>query len=79
MDPTFLLTREDWKRLSSNKALSKNKIVSKKYILCYLLGNDENYKKYIHDFSQKVNMPVYYVSSKRKNYKKKQLVCEIYL
>lgn len=76
LDPTFLLEGEEWKALSSNKILLQNNMVSQKYILCYFLGDDDKYTSYVSNISKKASMPVYYVSSKRKNYKEKQLVCD---
>lgn len=56
LDPTLLLTKEEW--LSIATPVCK---MPKKYILCYILGE----KKCISDFADKlglnVNVPVYYI------------------
>lgn len=45
-DPTYLLTKEQWVDLIPDK-----EIIKPGYVLCYLLGNDENVKKYCRRFA----------------------------
>ena len=40
VDPTYLISEEEWKKLVPEK-----KMFEKKYVLCYFLGNDDEAKK----------------------------------
>lgn len=57
LDPTFLLTAEDWNQI----AKPTKGMQTKQYILCYILGE----KKRISDFAEKLGkekgLPVYYI------------------
>ncbi|WP_147399575.1 polysaccharide pyruvyl transferase family protein [Parabacteroides bouchesdurhonensis] len=57
LDPTLLLTPDDWSKIESSK------IIAEPYVLCYCLG----YKKSVRDFAKKLgkahNMKVYYIVS----------------
>lgn len=47
LDPTLLLTGEEWGRLLSSERLYK-----RKYILCYLLSYNETYVRYVQNFAR---------------------------
>lgn len=76
LDPTFLLNGDEWRELSSDHVLVRNGIMSQGYILCYFLGDDDKYRAYVNDLREKTELPVYYVSFKRKNYGSEQLICD---
>ena len=46
VDPTFLLTKEQWQSLMPVQTMSPNK-----YVLCYFLGNDDGSKKCAKNFA----------------------------
>lgn len=56
LDPTLLLTTEQWDKVAQNV------VMPEKYVLCYILGE----KKCISDFAEmlgkKKNIPVYYIA-----------------
>ena len=52
LDPTLLLDKEDWEKVSDKK---KN---NKKYILIYQLHANKNFEKYAKEFSKKVGLPL---------------------
>lgn len=76
LDPTLLLSREEWKCIASDSLNRKKKIKYKNYILCYFLGADERYQDYVERLKLRTGLEVYYISSKRKEYGKKQIVCD---
>ena len=53
LDPTMLLDYTEWDELADN-----DYCVPEKYILCYFLGCNEKYWKYIKQLSKKENMPL---------------------
>lgn len=75
LDPTLLIKREELVALASDEVVKKNKIKEKEYILCYFLGNDERYCRFVNRMIERTGYPVYFVSSKKKNYKERQLSC----
>lgn len=52
LDPTFLLSKEIWRKYS------KKVQVPKKYILQYLIGEKKEHREYIQRLSQKLKIPV---------------------
>ena len=52
LDPTLLLSKEEWIKLLE---LKNNK---EAYILCYFLGNNKNYVKRAKKISQKLDLPI---------------------
>lgn len=46
VDPTYLLTKEEW-----NSYIPQENIINEKYILCYFLGNNENHKKIAREYA----------------------------
>ena len=48
VDPTYLLTKEEWEKLIPQK-----QIIKEEYILCYFLGNAEEHKKLSRAFADR--------------------------
>ena len=64
LDPTFLLTKEDYLQF----AKSKVKSISKRYVFVYLVGANISLDvKEIFDFAKKYNLDVKYVESQGRN------------
>lgn len=60
MDPTFLLTRQEWLEIS--KKNRNYKIGNQRYILTYFISSEkrsERYRKLIEDYSRKLKVPVW--------------------
>lgn len=55
LDPTLLLTADQWDELSLNQTISE------KYILCYFLGNRSYVQKFAEKLSQETSLPIYYI------------------
>lgn len=58
LDPTLLLTREDW--LKHAKKIN----IKKKYVLIYQLNHDENFDKYAVNFAKRKNLDLYRVCTR---------------
>lgn len=54
VDPTFLLEKKEWEEIASKAVL--NFSIPSKYILCYLIGNDNNYKSQLEEVKQKTQI-----------------------
>lgn len=54
LDPTFLLRPDDWKNVADNVYYEFE--LPKKYILCYLIGNNDDYVRQIKDVREKTNI-----------------------
>ena len=54
LDPTFLLSPDEWKAFASNAAVEIK--LPDEYILCYLIGNRENYSRQLRDVQQKTGI-----------------------
>lgn len=76
LDPTLLMTRNEWLQFTAEDMIERKGLQKKNYILCYFLGNDDKYRLFVERMQQYLGHPVYYVSSKRKNYKNSQLACD---
>lgn len=61
-DPTYLFTSEEWKNFIPYKNLHKEK-----YVLSYMLGNDENQKRFIRKFADMNNLKVVSILSNESN------------
>ena len=48
LDPTYLLTKEEWNRL-----IPEERIIDGKYVLCYFLGGTEKHKQLARDYADK--------------------------
>lgn len=53
LDPTLLLTKEDWSLLGLTKKMCNNR-----YVLCYFLGEQEEHRKIVEDFAKKQGLKV---------------------
>jgi len=76
LDPTLLITRTEWLQFTPEDTIERMGLEKKKYILCYFLGEDNKYRPFVDRMQQYLGLPIYYVSSKRKNYKNSQLICD---
>ena len=47
LDPTFLLNKEEWLLISSNR------LIDIEYIFCYFLGSNKNYRTKVQDYAKK--------------------------
>lgn len=56
LDPTFLLTQEEWNDFA--KDYREETKLPQKYLLCYFVGNKINYWKQVKEISRKLNMPI---------------------
>ncbi len=54
IDPTFLLTPDDWKAMAQNSFYEIS--LPEKYIFCYLIGNADNYKEQLSDVIDKTGI-----------------------
>ncbi len=53
LDPTLLLSEDEW-----NTLIPEKKIVDEKYIFCYFLANNEDHKKWAKELSQKTGCKI---------------------
>lgn len=63
LDPTMLLTDKDWDEVCSDR------VVDDKYIFCYFLGTDKNYRKQAKNFAKKTNLKIVTLPHMRSFYK----------
>ena len=55
LDPTFLLTRDDWDRVAIKPKIQGD------YILCYFIGHKNYYREIAKQLSEDLNLPLYYI------------------
>lgn len=78
LDPTLLLDADDWLSLAYNVDLKKKfGLERKEFILCYYLGDHQLYDNYTKSLSKMTGKEVRYISFKRDNFGKNQIVCSI--
>lgn len=53
LDPTLLLTLDEWKKIYSEK-----RIIKEKYILCYFLGENQNHRNYANELKRKTGYKI---------------------
>lgn len=53
LDPTLLLTLDDWKKIYSEK-----RIIKEKYILCYFLGENQSHRNYANELKSKTGYKI---------------------
>ena len=53
MDPVFVYTMEEWKEI-----VPEEKVYEFPYILCYFLGDNEDYRKRVEEFAKKQEMKI---------------------
>ena len=58
LDPTLLLPKTEWDRIK------KRSTIKEKYIFCYFLNKDHNYKELVIDYADRNNCTIYGVSDK---------------
>lgn len=64
LDPTLLLTRDEW-----NNELKNCNRCDDKYILAYVVAPDEEYIKIVNDLSEKTGLPIIHFGIKNPGYK----------
>lgn len=57
LDPTLLLTSDDWVKIERRYEISE------RYVLCYSLGYKKNVRSFAKKLAKKHEMPVYYIAS----------------
>ncbi len=77
LDPTLLLNKNEWLKVADNNTVKKYGLEHNGYILCYYLGNHRKYLDYTKRLSQYTKKRIVYVSFKRKNFGKEQVICRI--
>lgn len=60
LDPTLLLTAQDWDGVANKRRIKHP------YILCYLLTWNEHYLQYARDYADQRNLPLYIFSNNEK-------------
>jgi hypothetical protein len=58
LDPTLLLTGEQW------KSIVKKPKIDGRYLFCYFLREDHNYETIVKEYAEKHNLKIYAVSAK---------------
>ena len=68
LDPTFLLTQEEWREFS-NLSSAKNDYSLQKYILCYFIGSPEfNHLETAVRIAQELNMQIVLLPTRQSDY-----------
>lgn len=67
LDPTLLIAREKWEKIST-----KLEIEDKEYVLCYVLGKRKENFEIIERFAKEKNLPLYYIYNFDTKLKKKR-------
>ena len=55
LDPTLLLTKDDWNNFQDEKIFSE---INSNYLLCYFLGNEKSYVSQIEKYAKKNNLQI---------------------
>lgn len=72
LDPTLLLTQEEWADCAGSAAASS--LPKQKYILCYFLGDDRRYMRYVKQISKALHLPYYVIPVNRRQYRRKDRI-----
>ncbi|MBD5233359.1 MAG: polysaccharide pyruvyl transferase family protein [Bacteroidales bacterium] len=56
LDPTLLISADEWRTIAINPSMERGK-----YILCYFIGHRDYYRKYAEQLGKQLNLPVYYI------------------
>lgn len=64
LDPTLLLSREDWEKIASNKFTGNN------YIFCYFLGDTQTDRELANEFARKHDLPILTIPYLSDSYRK---------
>lgn len=62
LDPTFLLTREQWNEIIPDK------VEEEKYVLAYFFSDSKKYRSEIQEFCRKKNLKLYYIPYAKQEY-----------
>lgn len=54
LDPTLLLTKDEWA-----ERIAPEQVLDGEYIFCYFLGSDERHRKVVTELSEKTGLPIY--------------------
>lgn len=65
LDPTLLLTKEEWEQIAIYPELTY-----KNYILCYFIGERDYYRDFAKQLSIQLNLPIFYIPVSWKDCKK---------
>lgn len=76
LDPTLLLTSEDWLEIAGKESCQKYNLEENGYIFCYFLGDKAKYDQFTSRLQQMTGKKVVCVSFKRTN-QEDQLVCTV--
>lgn len=68
LDPTLLLTSDDWNKIAKAPNIKED------YILAYILGEKDTVVKFAEKLSVKHNLPVYYIVTRPKYLNKKKSI-----
>lgn len=55
LDPTFLLTKDDWNKIATKPAITSD------YILCYFIGHKSYYRDIAQQLSKDLSIPLYFI------------------
>ena len=58
LDPTFMLSADEW---GSMATMPSEPIISKQYVLCYILGEKQSISDYAEKLGVEKGLPVYYI------------------
>ncbi len=72
LDPTLLLSKQDWKRLRASK--SDSKLISKPYLLCYFLGYAKKPWKSVARIAKMLKLEIVVIPVHAKDYKRRSKV-----
>lgn len=70
MDPTFLLSQIQWRRLFNLKRKNKDS-----YVLCYFLSDNKEHWKAVNEFARKRNLKLYIIPQLEASYKQNGKIC----
>lgn len=69
LDPTLLLSKQDWKGLKASKLDSK--LINKPYLLCYFLGHGEEPWKSVQRMAKRLKLEIVVIPVHAKDYKRR--------
>lgn len=72
LDPTLLLTTEDWSFFARD--FDKNLELPEHYLLAYFVGNTRSYWDIVSDISQEKNLPVVIIPMNQSDYRNKNAI-----
>lgn len=69
LDPTLLLNVEQWSKL-----IKENKICNDEYLVCYFLGENENYWKSAQNIAKELNLKIFIIPNCEDSYIQKNMI-----